>query len=213
MTKINREKKRVLCVEDHEDTCELLRVILANHTLVFAGNFADGLLSARRRYFDLYLLDNWLPGGSGVELCRRIREFDPHTPILFCSAAAYERDREAALSAGAQAYLVKPVTSGKLEQSVTRLLVSAGERVLEARRAELAALRDELRIRRLENAMLLEEARENGLRARERAREKELRLRANQAFLAAGGTRGDFARLWPSVLQDEVRGRSDGRGA
>jgi DNA-binding response OmpR family regulator len=209
MIKTNQQKKRVLCVEDHEDTCELLRVILADHTLVFAGNFADGLFLARRRYFDLYLLDNRLPGGSGVELCHCIREFDPHTPILFCSGAAYERDRQEALIAGAHAYLVKPIAPSKVEQTVTELLIAAEGRAIEARRAELAALRDELRIRRLENANLLKEAREKFLRAQE----KNLRLRAKLAFLTAGGTRGDFARLWPSVLQDEVRGRSDGRAA
>jgi DNA-binding response OmpR family regulator len=211
MDKINREKKRILCVEDHESACELLGVILADHSLFFASNFADGLLLARRRYFDLYLLDNWLPGKSGIELCWRIREFDPHTPILFCSGAAYERDRQEALSAGAQAYLVKPVDPRELEQTVARMIVSAQGRIIEARREELAAIRDELRDRHLESARRLEEARDKYRRAQERAREKELRLRANQAFLAAGGTRGDFARLWPSVLQDVVRARSDGR--
>jgi DNA-binding response OmpR family regulator len=208
MIKTNQQKKRVLCVEDHKDTCELLRMILANHTLVFVGNFADGLFSARRRYFDLYLLDNWLPDGSGVELCRRIREFDPHTPILFCSGAAYEHDREEALSAGAQAYLVKPVAPDKIEKTVSELFISAERKAIEAQRAELAALRDELRIQRLENARVLEEARENRLRARE----KTLRHRAKLAFVASGGTRGDFARLWPAVFLDEVRGRNDGQG-
>jgi DNA-binding response OmpR family regulator len=213
MIKTNQQKKRVLCVEDHEDTCELLRVILAAHTLIFAGNFADGLLLAQRRYFDLYLLDNRLPGGSGVELCHRIREFDPHTPILFCSGAAYERDREEALIAGAHAYLVKPIAPSKVEQTVTELLIAAEGKVIEARRAELAAIMDELRIQQLENVRRLDGAKGKYRRAQERAREKELRLRANNAFLAAGGTRGDFARLWPSVLQDEVRGRCDGQAA
>jgi DNA-binding response OmpR family regulator len=40
----------------------------------------------------LYILDCWSPDKSGVELCRAIREFDPHTPILFYSATAYAKD-------------------------------------------------------------------------------------------------------------------------
>jgi hypothetical protein len=39
-----------------------------------------------------------------------------------------------------------------------------------------------------------------------RAKEKALRLKAEMAFLAAGGARGDFAREWPSVFLEEVRG-------
>jgi two-component system, NarL family, response regulator DevR len=69
-------------------------------------------------------LDNWLPDGTGVELCRLIREFDPHNPILFYSAAGYARDIEDALSAGAQAYLVKPVSLDELKQAVAQLTSS-----------------------------------------------------------------------------------------
>lgn len=72
--------------------------------------------------FDLYLLDNWLPGGGGVELCRKIRESDPSTPIVFYSGAAHESEREEALAAGAQAYLVKPDDVAILLETVRRLL-------------------------------------------------------------------------------------------
>ncbi len=52
----------------------------------------------------IYLLDLWLPDGSGLDLCKKIREFDVKTPVVFYSAAAYEGDREAALDSGGQAY-------------------------------------------------------------------------------------------------------------
>jgi two-component system, NarL family, response regulator DevR len=70
---------------------------------------------------EAYGLDNWLPDGSGVELCRVIRAFDPNIPILFYSAVAYDRDIKEALLSGAQAYLVKPVSLDDLEQEVARL--------------------------------------------------------------------------------------------
>jgi DNA-binding response OmpR family regulator len=146
-------------------------------------------------------LDNWLPGGTGVELCRRIRAFDPHTPVLFYSAAAYPRDMQAAFSAGAQAYLVKPVRFDELMRAVTLLTHVPPETAFEARRAEIAAILEELVLRQTANAERVEKAKVKYLRAEEKA----LRLKAEMAFLAAGGTRGDFARKWPSVLIEEVR--------
>ena len=201
MGNFNTERKRILLVEDEKDDWELVAFTLAEYRLISARDFDEGLLAARRGYFDLYILDNWLPDGSGIGLCRAVREFDPHTPILFCTAAACERDIENALRAGAQDYLVKPVIPDELMQAVSRLIFAAGETVFEARRAEVAAIREELAIRHMENAELREHAIENRLRAEE----KEMRVKAQIAFLAAGAARGDFAREWPSVFLEEVR--------
>ena len=201
MVKFNRQKKRILFVEDEEDAWEIVELTLAECKLTFARTFDDGLRLARQGYFDIYILDNWLPDGSGIGLCRAIREFDPHTPILFCSVAACGRDIEDALRAGAQDYLVKPVIPDELMQAVSRLISAAGETVFEARRAEVAAIREELAIRHMENAELIKYAKENRLRAEE----KEMRVKAQIAFLSAGAARGDFAREWPSVFLEEVR--------
>src|SRR4029450_4335433 len=110
----HRKRKRILFVEDDEDAWEIVALTLAGYEIICARNFDEGLRLARRRRFDLYILDNWLPDRSGVELCRAIREFDPYTPILFYSAAGYKRDIEEGSSAGAQAYLVKPVSFNEL---------------------------------------------------------------------------------------------------
>jgi DNA-binding response OmpR family regulator len=99
--------------------------ILTGYEIICARNFDEALRLAGRQGFDLFILDNWLPDQSGVELCRAIREFDPHTPILFYSAAGYKRDIEEGLSAGAQGYLVKPVSFGDLKQAVAQLISSA----------------------------------------------------------------------------------------
>lgn len=200
MGKIDIEKKRILCVEDNEDTQEMLEVCLHDYALHFARNSAHGLLLAKRGYFDLYILDNWLPDKSGIELCHRIRKFDPHTPIIFYSAAAYPLDQQNGLSAGAQAYLTKPVEPEKLRKTIERLILDAQEKAIQAQQAELAAMRDELHIACPGFGRLME-AKEKGLRAKE----KNLRFKAKLAFLAAGGTRGDFARLWPAVYRDKVR--------
>ena len=115
-------RKRILLVEDYEDSRDLATHILTEYMLTCARNFNEGLRQARQGGFDLYLLDNWLPDKSGVELCRAIREFDPHTPILFYSAAAYKRDIEEAIRAGAQDYLAKPIHPDELKQAVVRLI-------------------------------------------------------------------------------------------
>jgi len=156
-------------------------------------------------------LDNWLLDRSGVELCRAIREFDPHTPILFYSAAAYAHDIREAVRAGAQRYLVKPVIPDELRQTVTQLISVAREAAFEARLAEIAAIWQELAIRQMENAERVEKAKEKRLRAKEKA----LRNMAQIAFLAAGGARGAFAREWLSVFLEEAHGvrTSDAAGA
>src|SRR5215470_20369423 len=200
MVNSNRQRKRILLVEDQEDAREIVAYNLGEHALFYARDFDEGLLSARRGYFDLYILDSWLPDGSGVGLCRAIREFDPHTPILFCSAAAYERDIEDALRAGAQDYLIKPVIPDELKQAVAQLISAATEKDFEARRAETAAIREELTIRQTENVERIEKAKKKYLYARVKA----IRLRAEMAFLAAGGTRGAFAREWLRVFLEEL---------
>ena len=189
-------------VEDHEDAWEIAAFVLEDYALFYAHDFNEGLRLAQCGYFDLYILDNWLPDGNGIELCRRIREFDPHTPVLFYSACAYARDLQAAYSAGAQEYFVKLVSFTELTQAVSRLISTASEAAFEARRAEIAAVLEELAIRRMESAGRLEKAKAKRLRAEEKA----LRAKAQIAFLAAGGTRGDFAREWMSVYLEKVRG-------
>jgi DNA-binding response OmpR family regulator len=203
MANPERNRKRILFVEDHEDAREIVAFSLPEFDLTCARSFDEGLRFAQRRYFDLYILDNWLPDGSGIGLCRAIREFDPHTPILFYSAAGYERDVNEALRSGAQAYLVKPVPVDELDQIVTRLTSPVDSKESAACLAELAAIREELAIRYEEHVGRFESAKER----RQRAEEKLMRFKAEKAFLEAGGTRGEFARRWPSVFVKEVRGR------
>src|ERR1043166_4789154 len=117
---------RVLYIEDHEDTRELVTLVLEQRSfeVVTGSTIQSGIALAASQDFDLYLLDSWLPDGSGLDLCRQIREFDKATPILFYSAAAYEIDRDQALNSGAQAYLIKPSQPSDLCQLVKSLIES-----------------------------------------------------------------------------------------
>ena len=89
---------RILCTEDDADTREIINLILSNagYKVTCVGGSEEALQLARSKLFALYLVDSWLPDLSGIELTRKIREFDPTTPILFFSGAAYDADQESA---------------------------------------------------------------------------------------------------------------------
>jgi DNA-binding response OmpR family regulator len=103
-------RRRVLCAEPHEDTCRLVTILLERqgHEVVSARTIAECVERVGDGGFDLYMLDDDYIDGTALQLCKRLRELTPGTPILFFSAQAFRRDRELALEAGATAYLTKP---------------------------------------------------------------------------------------------------------
>ena len=117
-------KARILYTEDNSDSRAVVAFILNrnDYEVICVETAEEALVLAKNLAFDLFLVDNWLPGLSGPELTRHIREFDQTTPILFYSAAAYEWDKQAALDAGAQGYLVKPLDLEVLLAEVDRLI-------------------------------------------------------------------------------------------
>lgn len=119
--------RQILYTEDDADTRELVSYVLtsSNYRVMVAENKDSALLLARSNQFDLYMIDNWMPGGSGIDLCKKLREFDSHTPILFYSGAAFDRDRQEAFASGAQGYLTKPVDNDELIKEVFRLIAEA----------------------------------------------------------------------------------------
>src|SRR6267154_949850 len=96
-----------------------------NYKVVAVDNCDHALMQARSNLFYLYLIDNWMSGCSGIDLCKKLREFDSRTPILFYSGAAYERDKQQAFAAGAQGYLVKPAGPDELMIEVSRIISGA----------------------------------------------------------------------------------------
>lgn len=121
-------KRRILCAEDDEDTCFMLTHLLEqeNYEVRTVKTVSEALEVARSESFNLYILDEWFPIEAGLGLCRKIREFDPHTPIIFYSGAAFDSDKEEALYAGAQAFVAKPYVE-KLIATVHRLLTDQQE--------------------------------------------------------------------------------------
>jgi DNA-binding response OmpR family regulator len=102
-------KPRILLVDDDQDTRRMLSTLLRveGYDMIPAESVREGLLLAEAEPFDLFVLDFIFAEGSGKELCQRIREFDPHTPILFFSGS-HPKVQEEALSCGAQGFVLKP---------------------------------------------------------------------------------------------------------
>lgn len=118
---------RILCTEDDEDTRELITLMLNSNNcdVITTETPALAIEQARATSFDLYLLDNWIPGMSGTELCKALRLFDSETPILFYSGAAYPKDKAEAYASGAQGYLVKPAGYDELVAEVFRVITES----------------------------------------------------------------------------------------
>ncbi|MFN6964629.1 MAG: response regulator transcription factor [Pyrinomonadaceae bacterium] len=122
MNNLSPTKKRILCVEDNVDTCELLAVLLRDFEFEYTDSVSSAFEAIARVRHDLYILDNWLPDGSGLEVCREIRRLYDDVPIIFASAAAQRYEIEEGLAAGANEYLLKPFDPEVLRRVVKDLI-------------------------------------------------------------------------------------------
>ncbi|MBA3357735.1 MAG: response regulator [Pyrinomonadaceae bacterium] len=118
-----RAKCRILCVDDHEDTSEMLQLLLSqeDYEVVTAVTVEDALKLAKSEEFDLYVLDKRLPDGSGLELCKKLSAATPDVPCMFYTGDAYEWHRLEAVAAGADGYVAKPDIDALIE-GVRKLL-------------------------------------------------------------------------------------------
>ena len=110
-------KCRVLCVDDHHDTSEMLKLLLAHedYEVVTASGVEEAIELASTSNFDLYVLDKRLPDGSGLELCSQLRELTPSVPCIFYTGDAYAIHKQQALQAGAEAFVAKPDIDALIE--------------------------------------------------------------------------------------------------
>jgi len=116
-------KCRILCIDDHEDTSEMLKLLLIqeDYEVLTARTMQEALRLALTQEFDLYVFDKHLPDGNGLELCAKFNETTPGVACIFYTGDAYEKHRLEALAAGADAYVAKPDIEGLIE-NVRKLL-------------------------------------------------------------------------------------------
>ncbi len=118
--------KKILVVEDEPDIRKLVHYNLAQERfkVVEAEDGERALRAIQREKPDLVILDLMLPGLSGLELCRTLRERaeTARLPILMLTAKAGEADRVVGLEMGADDYLTKPFSPRELVARVKAIL-------------------------------------------------------------------------------------------
>jgi len=121
-----RSTPQILVVDDNANNVEILRMRLESHgyEVVTAVDGEAGLAAVRDQLPDLILLDIMMPKLDGVEVCRRIRADTslPFIPIILVTAKSDPKDVVAALEAGGDEFLTKPVDHAALVARVKSML-------------------------------------------------------------------------------------------
>ncbi len=124
----DRNKARILVVEDEPDIRELVVITLAfnGFEVASAADGEEALAMAASAPYDLIILDVRMPRMTGYEACRRLRQRDStkETPIIFLSAKGQESEVQAGLEAGADEYIIKPFAPSDLARRVQAALDS-----------------------------------------------------------------------------------------
>ena len=101
---------RVLVIEDEHKIANSIKKGLGQESLAvdvaYEGNSGYDLASGEE--YDVIVLDRLLPGMDGIEICKKLRKQNIHTPILLLTAKGQVADRVEGLNVGADDYLVKP---------------------------------------------------------------------------------------------------------
>ena len=119
--------RKMLIVDDEESILTLLATIFGHtddYTILCARDGEEALKMAQADNPDIILLDNRLPGISGLEVCGRVKS-DPtmsHTKVLILSCQGQNFDWQKAREMGADSYITKPFNSSLLVEKVAKLL-------------------------------------------------------------------------------------------
>lgn len=116
-------KPHILVVEDEAKLAQFIKMELEfeDYEVTVAPDGFAGLSTAREIQPDLILLDWMLPGISGPEICRRLRQTGDKVPIILLTAKDEVSDRVAGLDAGADDYVIKPFS---IEELLARVRAS-----------------------------------------------------------------------------------------
>ena len=119
-------KGRILHVDDDPDIRLMIAASLQEfgYVVATAGTKEEALELAKQFKFDLSILDVRLPDGSGIDLCLKIKKLQPSAPAVYYSAYGTDEEQEAALAICGDAYLKKPLSAVKLEQTISDLLAA-----------------------------------------------------------------------------------------
>ena len=115
--------KRILIAEDNDSNYILMNYILKRHYEFFrARNGQEAVDLAVSEKPDLILMDLKMPVMDGLEATRQIKAEMPDLPIVALTANAFDSDRQAALEAGCDDFLSKPVNAEKCIQTIAKFI-------------------------------------------------------------------------------------------
>ncbi len=131
--------RRVLVVEDETPIREMLCFVLEQNGFepVEAADFAQGVARVTEPFPDLILLDWMLPGGSGIQFIKQMKqdELTRQIPIIMLTARGEEEDKVRGLEVGADDYITKPFSpkelTARLKAVIRRAVPTATEEVIE----------------------------------------------------------------------------------
>ncbi len=120
--------KTVLYVDDNEEMVELVNIVLANsgYRIISLSNGQETLDYCVNETPDLVLMDLKMPDMSGFETTQKLREQGYSNPIVVFTASETEEDREKAMAAGCNGYIVKDMEMRGLERVIDSYLVDSG---------------------------------------------------------------------------------------
>ena len=120
--------KTVLLVEDHEDTAEMMCMMLDLQGLQVTScrTIAEAVRHVGAHRYDILISDIGLPDGTGMELIQRLRAAGVALPAVALSGFGMDSDVAQAKEAGFQVHLTKPVDMARLKPVITSLIGDAG---------------------------------------------------------------------------------------
>jgi len=125
-TSIERRKARILVIEDEETVRDVLLRTLAQvpHEVTTAENGEKGIQLFQKERFDMVLTDLGMPGLSGWEVCKRIKEMSPGTPVGMITGWGAEVDQEKVKETGLDFLISKPFDFHQLLKAVNEAIHS-----------------------------------------------------------------------------------------
>jgi DNA-binding response OmpR family regulator len=113
------QRRLILCI-DQAESCEIMEFLFrrVGFQVMSLQSAKDALQIARQHQFSAVVAEYLLDDISGEDFCLELKKYKPELPVIFYSAESRREHKERVLSAGANAYLVKPNDIDHIEQAV-----------------------------------------------------------------------------------------------
>src|SRR5438045_8640011 len=115
------EQPRILIIDDEMGPRESLRMLLKPSYQVYTADGVDaGIKLVKEKHPDAVITDIRMPGASGIEGLRRIREIDPHVAVIMLTGFGALETAQEALRLGANDYIAKPFDAREMREVIGR---------------------------------------------------------------------------------------------